>query len=181
MDIEQMKKIIRKDFNIKENINPPFTGELRRRHRSTRNKIYVLFKKFGYSCGAEIGVYRGANAKNILKQVPDTKLYLIDVWDPQVKKMNRYYKQVKEIMQPYNVEVMRMPSMQAVTQFEDCSLDFIYIDAAHDFDNVMLDLIYWVPKVKVGGMICGDDYNVMAYGVTKAVNSYTFAHGIRDV
>ncbi|NIV98148.1 class I SAM-dependent methyltransferase, partial [Candidatus Saccharibacteria bacterium] len=62
---------------------------------------------------------------------------------------------------PYkdNVEFIKKTSMEAVKQFEDYSLDFVYIDAAHDFNNIMLDLIKWVPKVKIGGAVCGHDYN----------------------
>ena len=36
--------------------------------------------------------------------------------------------------------------------------DLIYLDATHDFTNVMLDLILWYPLVKGHGVICGDDY-----------------------
>ena len=36
--------------------------------------------------------------------------------------------------------------------------DLIYIDATHDFTNVMHDLIIWYPFVKGHGVLCGDDY-----------------------
>mmetsp|Transcript_27045 Transcript_27045/g.59007 ORF Transcript_27045/g.59007 Transcript_27045/m.59007 type:complete len:115 (-) Transcript_27045:1572-1916(-) len=43
-------------------------------------------------------------------------------------------------------------------RFEDESLDFIYIDARHDFCSVLEDLeLYW-PKLSCGGIYAGHDY-----------------------
>jgi len=42
--------------------------------------------------------------------------------------------------------------------YTDNSIDFIYIDASHDYENVKNDLIHWYPKVKIGGVIAGHDY-----------------------
>jgi len=58
----------------------------------------------------------------------------------------------------------------------------VYIDGAHDFDNVMLDLIHWVPKVKIGGIVSGHDYFYSeSCKVPRAVDAYIFAHGIRNL
>jgi len=34
----------------------------------------------------------------------------------------------------------------------------VYIDGNHQYEFVLQDLCTFAPKVKVGGMICGDDY-----------------------
>ncbi len=183
MRIPDMKKIIYTDFGIAADAIPPLTGRDRKRNPSTRVDIYKLFKKFGFKVGAEIGVKRGSNAVAICRQMPDVKLYLIDLWPEQSKNLRfeAYYQQTKKRMGPYDATFMRMTSMEAVGKFKNCSLDFIYIDAAHDFDNIMLDLIYWVPKVKIGGIVSGHDYSVFPGGVLRAVNGYTFGHGIKDL
>ena len=63
----------------------------------------------------------------------------------------------------------------------DGSLDFVYIDGAHDFDNVMLDLIVWSRKVKAGGIVAGHDYDrPHKRGVVPAVDTYTRMHGIHE-
>lgn len=54
---------------------------------------------------------------------------------------------------------LRMTSVEAAAGFADRSLDFVFIDAAHDYDSVSSDLWAWVPKVKVGGIIAGHDHS----------------------
>jgi hypothetical protein len=55
--------------------------------------------------------------------------------------------------------------------FQDKSLDFVYIDAAHDYENVKKDILAWLPKVKNGGYIAGHDYRYDPnIGVYEAVN-----------
>ena len=49
-------------------------------------------------------------------------------------------------------------SMDAVKDFEDNSLDFVYIDANHDFRHVTEDVEEWNKKVKPGGILYGHDY-----------------------
>jgi len=42
--------------------------------------------------------------------------------------------------------------------FANNSLDGIFIDAAHDYDNVVLDIESWYPKLKSGAFMIGHDY-----------------------
>ncbi len=61
-------------------------------------------------------------------------------------------------------------SWEAADDFFDGSVDFVFIDAAHDYDSVMLDIQSWLPKVKTGGIIAGHDYYEGFKGVVKAVD-----------
>jgi hypothetical protein len=36
--------------------------------------------------------------------------------------------------------------------------DLIYIDAAHDTENVTKDILAWYPHLKENGFMCGDDW-----------------------
>ena len=48
--------------------------------------------------------------------------------------------------------------MEAVEDFADESLDFVYIDGNHDFRYIAEDLAEWTKKVRIGGIISGHDY-----------------------
>lgn len=56
------------------------------------------------------------------------------------------------------ITVHESMSAPAASLFRDNSLDFVFIDAAHDYDNVIADINAWLPKVKSGGILSGDDY-----------------------
>lgn len=55
------------------------------------------------------------------------------------------------------VTVLAMASVEAAGHFEDGSVDFLFIDGTHDYDNVHADLTAWLPKMKAGGLVAGDD------------------------
>ena len=61
-------------------------------------------------------------------------------------------------------------SKEAAAEFEDGTMDIVYLDTSHDFDSVCADIDAWWPKVRVGGILCGDDYIDGWQGVVKAVN-----------
>lgn len=56
------------------------------------------------------------------------------------------------------VRVIPMKSVDAARLYQDHSLEFVYIDASHDYQSVKEDILTWFNKVKIGGIIGGDDY-----------------------
>jgi hypothetical protein len=54
--------------------------------------------------------------------------------------------------------VRRQFSEAAVDSFRDAQLDFIYVDAGHEYRNVLADCRRWWPKLRAGGMLAGDDF-----------------------
>lgn len=58
-----------------------------------------------------------------------------------------------------NIEYMKLRGDEACLQFEDNSLDFVYIDAEHTEKGVADDIKCWYSKVKIGGVIAGHDYD----------------------
>lgn len=56
------------------------------------------------------------------------------------------------------VQIVRKASLEAAPAFADGSLDWVYVDGLHFVDEVRADLKAWAPKLKLGGVLCGDDY-----------------------
>ena len=131
--------------------------------------------------GVEIGVRKGFNAESILEELNVKRLYLIDIWDKKDQDYPRNYKDYRLLLKKYRddsrVRIIRDYSMNAVEFIGDNSLDFIYIDGAHDYDNVYNDIKSWTPKVKEGGFIAGHDiFNILS--VFNAVKDYCLKNKI---
>ena len=159
-----------------------------------RRRLLAILPK--HSVGAEIGVWKGDFSAQILRQVQPRKLHLIDPWKfvDQGEYAKAWYGGGKKLGQEGMdaiaetvcerfssetasgcMEIHRLPSTEAATQFQDNYFDWVYIDGNHLFDFVLADLKAFTPKVKPGGFIAGDDYAEQGWwdhGVQKAVNKY---------
>lgn len=147
-----------------------------------REVLGDVFREAGLNIGAEIGVKKGEFSKILCEKNPNIELYSIDPWihpaDRQ-HRMERYYKKAIENLAPFNCTIIRKTSMEALADFKDESLDFVYIDANHTFDFCMPDIIFWSQKVRHGGMVaCHDYFHHVKGGVVRAVDAYTAAHHI---
>lgn len=80
---------------------------------------------------------------------------------------------LREILVP-----IRKPSHLAAKDVEDKSLDFIFIDGDHGYDEVLQDINSWKPKIKTDGIMAGDDY--MYPSVRRAVNEVFGSSSIQD-
>jgi glycosyltransferase involved in cell wall biosynthesis len=54
-----------------------------------------------------------------------------------------------------NLKVLKMGSAEATKQFSDNSVDMVFIDAGHTYEEVLSDIKMWLPKAKK--IICGHD------------------------
>jgi predicted O-methyltransferase YrrM len=58
----------------------------------------------------------------------------------------------------HRIKAMRMTSVEASRYMQGNSVDFIMLDGDHSYEAVKADLAAWLPKMKTGGIISGDDY-----------------------
>lgn len=154
--------------------------------KANRNHLAKAFGDLGFKYGAEIGVRRGNFSLKILKYMKDGKLILVDPWGFNVEGHGRPHdKNYRAMLQKTadykdNIIIKREISTEAAKSVEDESLDFVYIDALHDFDNIMMDMLTWIPKVKKGGIVSGHDYwPAPGFGVIEATNAYAKCHNIK--
>jgi len=129
------------------------------------------------SCFVELGVFKGRSMYYLLREIrnkdKNIKVYGIDHY----KDMSRsFYKETLFNLSEFqNYQIICQDSILASRQFENDSIDFIFIDAGHTYGEVRLDILAWLPKVRKGGIMAGHDYNAFnrkgGYpGVNKAVN-----------
>ena len=129
----------------------------------------ALFKEMGFKVGVEIGVAKGRYSKWLLHGIPGLKLYLVDPWRSYDEYVEHHDEAGQVILDDClteahrrldgkNVEFLRKTSMEAVEDFEDNSLDFVFIDGNHSFEYVIDDIAAWSKKVRPGGIVAGHDY-----------------------
>ena len=94
--------------------------------------------------------------------------------------MRNAYEIATERLKPYNCAIIKQFSKDAAQTFKDGVLDFVYIDANHEYKFVLEDIEVWTPKVRNGGIVSGDDYYMTQtgnFGVIQAVHEYTEKYG----
>ncbi len=118
----------------------------------------------------EVGSWMGKSASFMGVEIKNSKkpitFYCVDTWKGSAEHqatMAKYNGSIKHLFLENTkpVEDVIIPiestSVEAASQFEDGSLDFVYIDAAHDFLSVRNDIMAWKPKLKSTGMLAGHD------------------------
>lgn len=131
----------------------------------------------------EVGSWKGKSSAfmcvEIANSMKEIDFYCVDTWGGSLEHqyMNKddlpgLYTLFINNMAPVKdyYTPLRMTSLDASLKFEDKSLDFVFIDASHEYAHVLLDIDAWLPKVKSGGILAGHDYTPSWPGVVKAVN-----------
>lgn len=166
-----------------------------------KNRIELL-KQLKKSLGevksaAEIGVWRGDFSIQIIDILKPEKFYAIDpykIFEGMVsapglefknqESLDKLYENVKQKISSHGHEVIRQKSLDAVGMFDDNSLDYVYIDGDHTYEGCLADIKAWWPKVKSGGILAGDDYDVAKtglgydFGVITAVDEFAESNGV---
>jgi len=91
-------------------------------------------------------------------------IYCVDLWQPYGEIDEDHIKECERLfdnfLKKYNNAIkVKKSSNDACTDFEDQSLDFVYLDADHTYEAVIQDIKNWLPKIKKTGAIAGHDYH----------------------
>lgn len=130
---------------------------------------------------AEIGVYRGKGTAmwnvDLINAGINYEYFAIDnflgLGEGETHDKD-YYQIVKENLNTIinNIHLIKNNSEEESKNYPDNYFDIVYLDADHDERSVKNDILHWLPKVKKGGVICGDDYVDIWPGVKIAVDSF---------
>jgi predicted O-methyltransferase YrrM len=132
----------------------------------------------------ELGSLLGKSTRFIAKCLPDGgKIYAVDHWlgniehhEPNVPKRQPIYSKMDTLYERFlsniiheklwdKVIPVRATTLEAVFLINE-QPDLVFVDASHEYDEVFRDLEAWYPRIKKGGILCGDDW---IWGETKPV------------
>ncbi|MBM3676414.1 MAG: class I SAM-dependent methyltransferase [Actinobacteria bacterium] len=180
---------------------PTLTGE-RTSQRTysvrARSDIPHLLNRLGLlGTGVEVGVKEGKYSEAILEGWQGRLLVSVDPW---LEAEPGEYVDIANVPQERHdtflaatqarlsrfgrrSQIWRLTGDEAATRIADSSLDFVYLDARHDYASVQNDLAVWFPKVRPGGIVAGHDYldgdlPEGVFGVRSAVDEFFGALGL---
>jgi hypothetical protein len=122
----------------------------------------------------EIGSFKGRSTAYMAVEIINSgKKISFNCVDPQ-ELLSHYAESAKEqpeIFEGYNevdfhrrlepvkgyYNLIKEKSSNAVHQFQDGSIDFLMVDGDHTYEAVKEDILNFLPKMKIGGVITGDD------------------------
>lgn len=136
----------------------------------------VSESKDGYHF-VEVGTWKGKSAAYMAVEIHNSnkkiKFDCVDSWEgseehidknspfyePLLEKENGLYNHFLENITPIKqiINPIRLKSTDAALLYPDQSLNCVFLDAAHDYDNVCKDIKSWLPKIKAGGILAGHD------------------------
>ena len=165
-------------------------------HIATRDEIpHVLNARRLFGCGVEVGVQEGRYSEHLLKHWRGAHLISADPWAEQVLERYRdmasvkqpthdlYHRRTMARLAPYRQRssIWRLTSAEAADRLPHHAIDFVYVDARHDYESVKEDLHLWADRVRPGGILAGHDYfdathpSFGDYGVRSAVDEFCAA------
>lgn len=135
----------------------------------------------------EVGSWLGKSSSYMAVEIANSNkninFYCVDTWkgssehsDNEMIIKDELYNNFLQNIDPVKeyIKPIRLSSKEASKTFEDETLDFIFIDAGHSYEDVYEDLRCWFPKLKKGGFFAGHDYSSAWPGVVKAVQEWAF-------
>lgn len=140
-------------------------------HPEDHRKFWLeeLVKKNEFTLGAEIGVHEGVTHFYLLDNCPSLTMIGVDVY---LNNQAKYWPAVENKLDSYGIRsrFYKGFSVDAAKNVGIDELDFVFIDADHQYKSVISDIKTWYPKVKKGGYVTGHDVNHK--GVKQALNEF---------
>lgn len=150
-------------------------------------------RELDFKKGVEVGVEKGEYSKLICENNMQMQVWGVDPYEKyegyreyhDQAEMDGLYEKMLDKMKNYiregQYQVIRKRSLDALADFEDGSLDFVYIDGNHEFDYPLRDIEGWYPKLKPGGILAGHDYvrvRVWNFTIKEALDEFTARENI---
>jgi predicted O-methyltransferase YrrM len=127
----------------------------------------------------ELGAWLGKSSAYLCDKATHQNITIIDSWKGSENELTTTHQLATEVdiydlfvenMGERKYKAIRATSKAAARKFKAESLDVVFIDLTHTYEAVKEDIELWLPKVKKGGYIAGDDYHEHWQGVIQAVD-----------
>lgn len=130
----------------------------------------------------EIGVWKGRTAIHLLKTCKS--LVAIDPWEGLEGYPNPDFNNSGNVLAGFAtnlathythrgkwLEIYKKPSALVARELHpERTFDVVFIDGNHFYDYVVEDIGLWTPRIRVGGWLCGHDYQPVWEPTMRAVN-----------
>lgn len=124
----------------------------------------------------EVGAWKGKSSVYMAVEIANSnkkiKFDCVDTWkgdlditssfnEPLLAIPDGLYKHFLSNIEPVKdyITPVKNTSVDASKLYKDSSLNFVFIDGAHDYDSVSTDITHWLPKIKKGGILAGHDFS----------------------
>lgn len=127
----------------------------------------------------ELGAWMGKSTSWLCDNAREQQIFVLDTWKGSENELDTYHSAAKsqDIFQIFKDNMgsrkytpIQGESLKVAQTIEDESLDVVFIDLTHTYESVKADIAAWLPKVKKGGYISGDDYHENWPEVMRAVD-----------
>ena len=153
--------------------------------REPKSHIETLRER-GNLTVAEIGVFKGDNAKFLLETLDIDQIYLIDPYE-QYREGGSLRTGAERISEVRQIAHENLDGYDEVTWIEagsddavaeiDAALDYVYVDGNHDYEYAKTDIENYYPRLAEDGIIAGDDLSKA--GVARAFVEFATENNLR--
>lgn len=128
----------------------------------------------------EVGSWKGKSASfmtvEIINSGKNIRFDCVDTWLGSPENANdqdvinntlfsSFLNNMSPVSNYYNA--VRLSSLEASKLYDDKSLDFVFIDANHSYEEVKKDILAWKEKIKPGGILAGHDFSAVEAAVVE--------------
>lgn len=136
-----------------------------------REDVVKLLSKPTGNRGIELGVAEGIFSERMVKSGCFNEFFGVDMYADS-HDTAQYKRALERVGLSAQYKLLRMTFNEAFDLFPDEYFDFVYVDGyAHSGEEGGETIYEWFKKVKVGGVIAGDDYDERWPLVVQAVDS----------
>jgi SAM-dependent methyltransferase len=155
-NIQDMKRYVESDKRVDESIE----GWMDRTELLWLHDMATRYDRI-----VEVGCWKGRSTYALLRGASRGVVWAVDHFDGSPSELETNHREAKDgkIYEQFlknvgsynNLRVLKKSSIEASLEFDEKSVDMVFIDGDHERESIVNDLRAWLPKCRK--MICGHD------------------------